>query len=146
MSIKAQLAESTKSAMKSGEKQKLLVLRMVNAAVKQREVDERIELNDAETLAVIDKMVKQRKDALQQFKDAGRDDLADKEAFEIDVIQAFLPKQLDEDELLALVTAAIAEVGENGMQAMGKVMAILKPKVAGRADMGALSQLVKSKL
>lgn len=119
---------------------------MVNAAVKQREVDERIELNDAETLAVIDKMVKQRKDALQQFKDAGRDDLADKEAFEIDVIQAFLPKQLDEDELLALVTAAIAEVGENGMQAMGKVMAILKPKVAGRADMGALSQLVKSKL
>lgn len=146
MSIKAQLAESTKTAMKSGEKEKLLVLRMVNAAIKQREVDERIELDDAQTLAVIDKMVKQRKDAQQQFSDAGRTDLADKEAFEIDVIQTFLPKPLDDSELDALVSAAVAEVGESGMQAMGKVMAILKPQVAGRADMGALSQLVKSKL
>ncbi len=146
MSIKAQIAESTKSAMKSGEKQKLMVLRMINASIKQREVDERIELDDAAVLAVIDKMIKQRKDVFQQFRDAGRTDLADKEAFEIEVIQAFLPKPLDDSELEALVESAIDEVGESGMQAMGKVMAILKPKVQGRADMGALSQLVKSKL
>lgn len=146
MSIKQTLSESTKSAMKSGEKEKLLVLRMINAAIKQREVDERIELTDTDVLAVVDKMVKQRKDAQQQFKDAGRMDLADKEAFEIEVIQTFLPQPLSPEELETLVASAVTEVGESGMQAMGKVMAILKPQIQGRADMGAVSQLVKSKL
>lgn len=146
MSIKQTLSESTKSAMKSGEKEKLLVLRMINAAIKQREVDERIELTDTDVLAVVDKMVKQRKDAQQQFKDAGRIDLADKEAFEIEVIQTFLPQPLSPEELETLVVSAVTEVGESGMQAMGKVMAILKPQIQGRVDMGAVSQLVKSKL
>ncbi len=146
MSIKQQLTEATKSAMKAGEKDKLQVLRMLSAAIKQREVDERVELDEAQVLAVVDKQVKQRKDSLEQFKTAGRDDLADKEAFEIKVLQGFLPQQLSEAELAQLVDEAIQTVGESGMQAMGKVMAILKPQVQGRADMGQLSQLVKAKL
>lgn len=137
---------ATKTAMKEKDKARLTVLRGFSAAIKQREVDERIELSDAEQLSVLDKQIKQRKDSESQFRDAGRDDLADKEAFEIGVLSEFLPQQLDEAEIAAIIEAAINEVGESGMAAMGKVMALVKPQVQGKADMGHISQFVKSKL
>ena len=146
MSLKARLMEDMKAAMKGGEKDKLLVIRLVNAAIKQREVDERIELDDAQVLAVLEKMLKQRRDSVSQFEAGGREDLAAIERFEIGVIQAYMPAQMGEAELEAAVAASIAEAGATGPQDMGKVMAVLKPKVAGRADMGALSGLVKKKL
>ena len=146
MSLKAQLTEDMKTAMKAGEKDRLGVIRLINAAIKQREVDERIEITDAIVLAVLEKMVKQRKDSIAQYEAAGREDLASVERYEMGVIQAYLPAQMDEAELEAAVVASIAESGATGPQDMGKVMAVLKPKVAGRADMGALSGLVKKKL
>jgi hypothetical protein len=146
MSLKARLIEDMKAAMKGGEKDKLLVIRLVNAAIKQREVDERIELDDTQVLAVLEKMLKQRRDSVSQFEAGGREDLAAIERFEIGVIQAYMPAQMGEEELEAAVAASIAEAGATGPQDMGKVMAVLKPKVAGRADMGALSGLVKKKL
>lgn len=146
MSLKARLMEDMKSAMKGGEKDKLLVIRLVNAAIKQREVDERIELDDTQVLAVLEKMLKQRRDSVSQFEAGGREDLAAIERFEIGVIQAYMPAPMGEAELEAAVAASIAEAGATGPQDMGKVMAVLKPKVAGRADMGALSGLVKKKL
>ena len=146
MSLKARLMEDMKAAMKGGEKDKLLVIRLVNAAIKQREVDERIELDDTQVLAVLEKMLKQRRDSVSQFEAGGREDLAAIERFEIGVIQAYMPAQMGEAELEAAVAASIAEAGATGPQDMGKVMAVLKPKVAGRADMGALSGLVKKKL
>ena len=146
MSLKARLMEDMKAAMKGGEKDKLLVIRLVNAAIKQREVDERIELDDTQVLAVLEKMLKQRRDSVSQFEAGGREDLAAIERFEIGIIQAYMPAQMGEAELEAAVAASIAEAGATGPQDMGKVMAVLKPKVAGRADMGALSGLVKKKL
>ena len=146
MSLKARLIEDMKAAMKGGEKDKLLVIRLINAGIKQREVDERIELDDPQVLAVLEKMQKQRRDSITQYDAAGRDDLARVERYEMGIIQAYLPAQLDPAELEALVEASIAESGAKGPQDMGKVIALLKPKVAGRADMGALSGLVKKKL
>ena len=146
MSLKARLTEDMKAAMKGGEKDRLLVIRTVNAAIKQREVDERIVLDDAQVLAVLEKQVKQRRDSLTQFEAAGRHDLAAVERFELGVIQGYLPQQMSAEELAAAVAAAIAEAGAAGPQDMGKVMAVLKPMVAGRADMGALSGLVKQAL
>ncbi len=146
MSLKAEVMAATKVAMKAKDKASLIVLRGLSAAIKQREIDEQIELSDSEQLAVLNKAIKQRKDAKSQFHDAGREDLADKEAAEIAVLATFLPKQLDDSEIAAIVDAAIAEVGETGMAVMGKVMAIVKPQVQGKADMGRVSQLVKSKL
>ena len=146
MSLKAQLTEDMKTAMKAGEKDRLGVIRLINAAIKQREVDERIEITDAVVLAVLEKMVKQRKDSISQYEAASREDLASIERYEMGVIQAYLPAQMDEAELEAAVVASIAESGATGPADMGKVMAVLKPKVAGRADMGALSGLVKKKL
>ena len=146
MSLKARLIEDMKAAMKGGEKDKLLVIRLINAGIKQREVDERIELDDAQVLAVLEKMQKQRRDSITQYDAAGRDDLASVERYEMGIIQAYLPAPLDPAELEALVDASIAESGAKGPQDMGKVIAVLKPKVAGRADMGALSGLVKKKL
>ena len=146
MTMKAQLTEDMKTAMKAGEKDRLAVIRSINAAIKQREVDERIEITDAIVLAVLEKMVKQRKDSLSQFEAANREDLAAVERYELGVIQTYLPAQMNEAELEAAVLASIAESGAAGPQDMGKVMAVLKPKVAGRADMGALSGLVKKKL
>jgi uncharacterized protein YqeY len=146
MNMKAQLTEDMKTAMKAGEKDRLAVIRLINAAIKQREVDERIEITDAVVLAVLEKMVKQRKDSISQFEAANREDLAAVERYELGVIQAYLPAQMSEAELEAAVAASIAEAGAAGPQDMGKVMAVLKPKVAGRADMGALSGLVKKKL
>jgi uncharacterized protein YqeY len=146
MNMKAQLTEDMKIAMKAGEKDRLAVIRSINAAIKQREVDERIEITDAIVLAVLEKMVKQRKDSLSQFEAANREDLAAVERYELGVIQTYLPAQMTADELEAAVAASIAEAGATGPQDMGKVMAVLKPKVAGRADMGVLSGLVKRKL
>ena len=146
MSLKAQLTEDMKTAMKAGEKDRLGVIRLINAALKQREVDERIEITDAVVLAVLEKMVKQRKDSIAQYEGAGREDLAAVERYEMGVIQAYLPAQMSQAEVEAAVAAAIAQSGASGPQDMGKVMAVLKPMVAGRADMGALSGLVKAKL
>jgi uncharacterized protein YqeY len=144
--LKQQLTEAMKAAMKAGDKPRLAVIRLVNAAIKQREVDERIELNDEQVLAVLDKMVKQRRDSIQQYSDAGRDDLAAQESAEIGVIQEFLPEALSADEIAAIIDAAIAETGAESMRDMGKVMGKVKPQVQGRADVGQVSGLVKQKL
>jgi len=135
-----------KAAMKSKDKPRLQTIRLIQADFKRIEVDERIEIDDARALAVLDKMVKQRRDSAQQYQDAGRQELDDQELFEIGVIQEFLPEQLSEEEILALVDAAIAASDVQGMQAMGPVMAQLKPQLQGRADIGAVSQLVKARL
>ena len=135
-----------KAAMKGGDKRKLGVIRLLLAAIKQREVDERIELDDEQILAVLDKMVKQRRDSITQYEQAGRDELADQEKFEIEILQEYLPEALGEDEISALVKQAIADAGAESMRDMGKVMGQLKPKLQGRADMGAVSAMVKQLL
>jgi uncharacterized protein YqeY len=144
--LKQQITDAMKAAMKGGHKARLGVVRLMLAAIKQREVDERIELDDSQVLAVLDKMVKQRRDSMQQYGDAGRDDLATVEAAEIEVIQEFLPTALSETEISAIIEAAIAETGAESMRDMGKVMGIVKPQVQGRADVGQVSGLVKQKL
>ena len=144
--LKQQITDAMKAAMKGGDKARLGVVRLMLAAIKQREVDERIELDDSQVLAVLDKMVKQRRDSMQQYGDAGRDDLATVEAAEIEVIQEFLPTALSETEISAIIEAAIAETGAESMRDMGKVMGIVKPQVQGRADVGQVSGLVKQKL
>ncbi len=144
--LKGKISLAVKDAMRAKAKEKLSVLRMVMSEFKRIEVDERIELDDARVLAVLDKLVKQRKDSAKQYQDAGRTDLADVETFEIGVIQAFLPEALSEDEITKIVADAISESGAESMKDMGKVMAIVKPAVQGRADMGAISKIVKSQL
>lgn len=146
MSLKQRLTDDMKAAMKSGEKDRLAVIRLMNAAIKQREVDERIVLDDAATLAVLEKMLKQRRDSVSQYESAGRDDLAAIERAEITVIDAYLPAKLDEAAISAAIADAIAESGANGPADMGKLMAVLKPKLAGQADMGLVSTLVKKAL
>ena len=146
MSLKSQLIEDMKTAMKSGEKDRLGVIRLVNAAIKQREVDERIELDDTQVLAVLEKMLKQRRDSIQQFEAAARHDLAAIEKYEVGVIQHYLPAQLSPEEVDAAIAAAITESGAASAKDMGKVMGLVKPKVAGRTDMGKLSELVKARL
>ncbi len=146
MTLKAQLTEDMKTAMKAGEKDRLGVIRLINAAIKQKEVDERIEMTDELVLAVLEKMLKQRKDSISQYEAAGRTDLADIEKFESGIIQAYLPQPLSQAEVEALVAKAIADTGAKGPQAMGKVIAALKPQLAGRADMGAVSGMVKAAL
>lgn len=140
------VADQVKVAMKARDKERVAALRLMMAEFKRVEVDERIELDDTRALAILDKMTKQRKDSMAQYKDAGRTDLEEKEAFELSIIAEFMPEQLGEDEIADLVTAAISETGASGMQDMGKVMGILKPQVQGKADMGQISALVKSKL
>ncbi len=144
--LKATITAAMKAAMKAREKERLGTIRLILSEFKRIEVDERIELDDARALAVLDKMVKQRRDSADQFQNAGRDELAAQENFEIGVIQEFLPAQLSDAELSAMVDAAIAGCDASGMQAMGAVMAQLKPQLQGRADVGAVSQLVKSRL
>ena len=146
MSMKQQLTEDMKAAMKAGEKHKLGVIRLINAAIKQREVDERIELDDTAVIAVLDKMVKQRKDSVSQYEAAQREDLAEIERAEIVVIEAYLPAKMGEAEIVAAIQAAIAETGASGAADMGKLMGALKPKLAGQADMGLVSKLVKQAL
>jgi uncharacterized protein YqeY len=145
MTLKQQLVEDMKAAMKSGDKHTLGVVRLINAAIKQREVDERIELDDAAVIAAMEKMVKQRKDSVSQFDAAGRDDLASIERAEIVVLEKYLPTKLGEAEILAAIDTAVAETGATGPADMGKLMAALKPKLAGKADMGLVSALVKKK-
>ncbi|EJP77971.1 TPA: GatB/YqeY domain-containing protein [Stenotrophomonas maltophilia] len=146
MSMKQQLTEDMKAAMKAGEKHKLGVIRLINAAIKQREVDERIELDDTAVIAVLDKMVKQRKDSVSQYEAANREDLAEIERAEIVVIEAYLPAKMGEAEIVAAIQAAVAETGASGPADMGKLMGALKPKLAGQADMGLVSKLVKQLL
>ena len=151
MSLKAQLTEDMKTAMKSGEKDRLGVIRLINAAIKQKEVDERVEMTDPLVLAVLEKMVKQRKDSITQYEAAAREDLAAIERYELGVIDAYLPAKLGEAEVLAAIDAAIAQLsnesgGATGPADMGKLMGVLKPKLAGQADMGQVSALVKQKL
>ena len=144
--LKAQIIDDMKAAMKGGEKARLGVIRLITAAIKQREVDERTELDDEQVLIVLDKMVKQRRDSIKQYTDAGREDLAAIEEAEVEIIQAYLPAALSEDEIAAIVEAAIAQTGATSMADMGKVMRIVKPQVQGRGDMGAVSGIVKQKL
>jgi uncharacterized protein YqeY len=146
MTLKETLSEDMKSAMRAKDSEKLATIRLINAAIKQREVDERIELGDDQVLAVIEKMIKQRKDSITQFEAGGRQDLADKEKSEITVLAAYMPAQMSEAEVQAEVAAAVSQAGASGPQDMGKVMAVLKPKLAGRADMTAVSALVKAAL
>ena len=146
MSLKAQLIEDMKANMKSGDKQKLAVIRLINAAIKQREVDERVEMGDEQVLSILEKMLKQRRDSISQFEAAGRTDLADIEKYESGIIQTYLPQPLSQDEIDALIAQAISDTGAEGPQAMGKVIAVLKPQMAGRADMGPVSGLVKAAL
>jgi uncharacterized protein YqeY len=146
MSLKARIQEDMKGAMRSGDKRRLGVIRLILSAVKQREVDERIELDDTQVLAVLDKMLKQRRESLAQYEQAGRADLAEQESFEIGVVQSYMPQPLGAAEIDALIDAAIAETGAAGIKDMGKVMGILKPKLQGRADMGAVSGQIKAKL
>jgi uncharacterized protein YqeY len=144
--LKQEITDAMKAAMKGGDKPRLAVIRLILAAVKQREVDERIELDDTQVLAVLDKMVKQRRDSIQQYTDAGRDDLAAQESSEIDIIQDFMPEALSDDEVAGIIDAAIAESGASSMRDMGKVMGLVKPQIQGRADVGKVSGLVKQKL
>jgi len=146
MSMKQQLTDDMKAAMKAGEKHKLGVIRLINAAIKQKEVDERVELDDTAVIAVLDKMVKQRKDSVSQYEAANREDLAEIERAEIVVIEAYLPAKMGEAEIVAAIQAAIAETGATGAADMGKLMGALKPKLAGQADMGLVSKLVKQQL
>jgi len=144
--LKQRITEEMKVAMRAGDKARLGTIRLVLAAIKQVEVDTREELDDPKVLAILDKMVKQRRDSIAQYEGAGRQDLADKEAAEIAVIQEYLPKALDQAEIAAEIDKAVAEAGAASMQDMGKIMALLKPRLQGRADMGAVSALVKGKL
>lgn len=144
--LKTQITNDMKLAMKAKDKAALKALRMILGAIKQREVDERIELNDTQAMAVIQKMVKQRKDSISQFKDAGRDDLVDVEEAELIIINNYIPKQLSESEVLVAVDQAIAATGASSMQDMGKLMGVLKTQLDGKADMGVVSGLIRSKL
>jgi hypothetical protein len=146
MTLKGQIQNDMKDAMKAGDKDRLKVVRMLLAAVKQVEIDRRVEMDDATVLGVVDKMLKQRRDSVNQFRAAGRDDLADAEMAEIEVLETYLPEPLSEAEIDSLVTRAIADSGASNIRDMGKVMARLKAEVQGRADMGAVGARVKARL
>lgn len=146
MSLKARITEDMKSAMKAKETARLGAIRLLLAAIKQKEVDERITLDDAQVIAVIEKMLKQRKDSITQYEAANRQDLADAEKAEVVVLSAYMPQALGADEIAAIVARAVADAGAKGPADMGKVIGLIKPQVAGRADMGEVSKLVKAKL
>jgi len=146
MSLKDRINEDMKAAMRAKEADRLLTIRMLLAAIKQKEVDERITVEDTDTIAIVDKLIKQRKDSLSQFQAAGRTDLADKEAAELKVLEAYLPQRLSADEIAAAVNAIVAELGAKGPGDMGKVMGAVKAQLAGKADMGLVSAAVKKAL
>jgi len=146
MSLKAKISEDMKTAMRAKDMQKLGVIRLLQAAIKQREVDERIELDDAAVIAAIEKMLKQRRDSIAAFEGANRMDLADQEKFEVTVLQAYLPAQLSEEEINAIIAKVVAETGAAGAKDMGKVVGAVKPLVAGKADMAKVSGLIKAAL
>ena len=144
--LKERINEDVKAAMRAQDKRRLGAMRLITAAIKQREVDERITLDDPQTLAVLEKMIKQRKESIAQYSQANRQDLVDQETFELQLIQSYLPAQLSEAAVDAAVAAAIAETGAASVKDIGKVMAVLKPKLAGQADMSSVSAKVKAKL
>jgi uncharacterized protein YqeY len=146
MSLKDSILQDVKDAMRSKDKPRLATLRLITAAIKQQEVDERIELEDAQVLALLDKMCKQRRESISQFEKAGRDDLIAQEVSELDIIQTYLPEQLGEDEITALIDETMAATGASSIKDMGKVMGQLKPRLQGRADMGAVSAMIKARL
>jgi uncharacterized protein YqeY len=144
--LKSRIQDDVKSAMRARDRERLDALRLISASIKQKEVDERIDLDDAAVIGVLEKMIKQRRDSIEYYQKAGRDELAAREAYEIEVIQAYMPTAMDEAELEALIDAALNETGASSMKEMGKVMGALKAKVQGRADMGAVSAKVKTRL
>ena len=146
MSLKLRITDDMKAAMRAGEKDRLGVIRLILAALKQREVDERIELDDTQILTILEKMLKQRRDSIEQFSAANREDLAAVERAEVEVIQTYMPAQLSSEELEAIVTKAITDSGATNAREMGKVIGLVKPQVAGRADMGQISEMIKTKL
>lgn len=146
MSLKQRISEDVKAAMRAQDRDRLSVLRMISASIKQREVDERIELDDSQVLAVLDKMCKQRRESLEQFEAAGRHDLAKKEGFELGVVQSYMPEPLDPEQLDELISKTIEELGAESMRDMGPVMNALRDQVQGRADMKAVSQAVRNQL
>jgi len=146
MSLKQSLTDAMKAAMKGGDKPRLGVVRLVLAAIKQIEVDERVELDDDRVLAVLDKMVKQRRESISQYTDAGRTDLAEQEEYEISILKDFLPEALSDDEIDQMIAKAVKDTGAASIKDMGKVMGILKPQMQGRADMGAVSGKIKAQL
>ncbi|HXR91498.1 MAG TPA: GatB/YqeY domain-containing protein [Steroidobacteraceae bacterium] len=146
MSLKAQITEDMKSAMRAGQKERLATIRMILAAIKQREVDERIQLDDSQVLAALEKMIKQRKEAITQFESGGRADLVAKESAEIAILQAYLPAQLSDAEIDSLIAAAIASTGAASIKDMGKVMGVVKTQAQGKADMGKVSARIKARL
>ena len=146
MTLKERITEDMKAAMRAKDAARLSAVRLLLAALKQKEVDERVELSDADVLGIIEKMVKQRRESIVQYEKAARADLAGQEKFEIDVLQAYLPQQMPEAEVTQAVAAAIVEAGASGVKDMGKVMALLKPRLAGRADIGKVSAQVRAKL
>ncbi len=146
MTLKERITDDMKAAMRAKEAARLSAIRLLLAAMKQREVDERIELTDADVMGIVEKMIKQRRESIVQYEKGARADLADAEKFEVGVLSSYLPQQMAETEVAAAIDAALAETGAKAMPDMGKVMAVLKPKLAGRADMGRVSALVKSKL
>lgn len=145
-SLKAQIQSAMKDAMRAKEKERLGVIRLIMAAIKQREVDERIELDDEQIVLVIDKMIKQRRESISQFDAAGRDDLSAVEKAELEILQTFMPEQLSEDEVNAMIDKAMSETGASSMKDMGKVMGLIKPQAQGKADMSVISKLIKEKL
>jgi uncharacterized protein len=146
VSLKDRITEDMKAAMRAKDAARLSAIRLLQAAIKQKEVDERIVADDAAVLGIVEKLIKQRKDSIEQFGKAGRADLVDKETAELNLLTGYLPQQMSDEELASAVDAAIAESGAAGPQGMGKVMAVLKPRIAGRADMGKVSALVKQRL
>jgi uncharacterized protein len=146
VSVKSRLTQDMKQAMRSGDKARLSTIRMALAAIQQREVDERIELDEVQSLGVLDKMIKQRRESVEQYRAGGREDLAAKESAEIEVLAAYLPEPLAEDELAKMIDAAVAETGAGSMKDMGRVMAVLRARTQGRADMAKVSAMVKARL
>ena len=146
MSLKAQLQQDMKDSMRSGDKRRLGAVRLVLAAVKQREVDERIELDDAGVSAVLDKMAKQRRESIEQYQRAGRDDLVEQEQFELEVLKSYLPEQLDDAAIEAMIEEVLQTTGASSVKDMGKVMGQIKPRLQGRADIGAVSARIKARL
>lgn len=144
--LQTEIQDAMKTAMKAGDKDRLAVIRLIQAALKQVEVDERIELDDARIIVILDKMVKQRRESISQYESAGRTDLADKEKYEIEIIQTYLPQALSDDEIESIISAAISETGAASIKEMGKVMGVVKPKIVGRADMGEVSGKIKALL
>jgi uncharacterized protein len=144
--IKSQISDDVKAAMRSKDKKRLGALRLIQAAFKQKEVDERIELNDEQVIVILDKMAKQHRDSISQFKDANRNDLVEIEQFELEIIDAYLPAKLSDEEISSLIEAAISKTGAESIKDMGKVMGMLKGELQGRADMGKVSGLIKAKL